>query len=627
MTFAGANIPRSGFSICRRCGGVQNSDGEVQHTLTCTSTGKAGVADCLYLYREFRSEAIRILFPAAGSLDPDARVSSFVAALELGLKLRFSGAVDHLRAMTCRFPSESGGDLTFLMLYDTVPGGTGYLKQMAADPANVLEVVRLARDALAACACNDDPEKDGCYRCVYAYRRSYEMASTSRRAAIAILDAILEQAAELAAVPGLRSVKANPVMESALEERFVAALDGLYVDGERVRVRQAIVAAKPGFVLTTSGRTYFVEVQGSFGETDGVAIASRPDFVLRSARESPTEPPVAVFLDGFEYHRDRTDEDSAKRMALVRAGFLVWSFTSEDLQDSGSTNGALAMFGKEEHMVSLQSQLDARWDSGAIRGHLAARSLTLLVRYLRRPDPVAWKRAVFTEVLRAFQPAEMRTTDLRDQIADATERLPSAVRAAFAEQLEDSACARLPSQNPLDSVVVSLLLALPLAAVKTPEPDELLVSLHLHDGDVTSQDYQGKWLKFWRLSNLLQFLPSAWCTTTRGVERERYERVDDTAAPAPTGTGPISLVADQLRPLWRRLADGGFAAPDVGFELVDDLGRVVAEAELAWPDEQIAVLLPDQDRKLFVDAGWTTFLPGDPNLYESLTDALHKEVP
>ena len=59
------------------------------------------------------------------------------------------------------------------MLYDTVPGGTGYLKQMMGDPNNLLKVLRLARDAIAECECNADPMKDGCYRCVYAYRRSY----------------------------------------------------------------------------------------------------------------------------------------------------------------------------------------------------------------------------------------------------------------------------------------------------------------------------------------------------------------------------------------------------------------------------------------------------------------------
>ena len=109
------------------------------------------------------------------------------------------------------------------MLYDTVPGGTGYLKQMMTDPDNVLTVFRMARDSLAQCACNADPLKDGCYRCVYAYRRSREMASTSRDTAVAVLNAILEQAENLQEVDGLRSVKVNPVLESELEARFIGS--------------------------------------------------------------------------------------------------------------------------------------------------------------------------------------------------------------------------------------------------------------------------------------------------------------------------------------------------------------------------------------------------------------------
>ena len=67
-----------------------------------------------------------MLIPATGSMDADKRMSSFIAALELGLRRRFSGAVDHLRVMTCRFPAaESGAGFDFLMLYDTVPGGAG----------------------------------------------------------------------------------------------------------------------------------------------------------------------------------------------------------------------------------------------------------------------------------------------------------------------------------------------------------------------------------------------------------------------------------------------------------------------------------------------------------------------
>ena len=37
---------------------------------------------------------------------------------------------------------------------------------------------RQALDALANCACEQNPEQDSCYRCVYAYRRSRDMENT-----------------------------------------------------------------------------------------------------------------------------------------------------------------------------------------------------------------------------------------------------------------------------------------------------------------------------------------------------------------------------------------------------------------------------------------------------------------
>ena len=285
--FAGHAAPRKGFSLCRRCGGVEGADGEIQHARTCGAGDERAIVDGLYLYREFKSEAVRMLIPAAGSMKAEARISSFIAALELGLRRRFAGAVDHLRVMVCRFPAaDSGAGIDFLMLYDTVPGGTGYLKQMMTDPDNVLSIFRMAHDALVQCTCNADPLKDGCYRCVYAYRRSHDMASTSRDTAVAVLNGILEQAGDLKEVDGLRSVKVNPVLESELEARFIEALRRVDVDGEPVRVREDVVAGKPGHVLTMPGRTYYMEAQAELGASDGVAIASRPDFVIRPARES-----------------------------------------------------------------------------------------------------------------------------------------------------------------------------------------------------------------------------------------------------------------------------------------------------------------------------------------------------
>ena len=49
-----------------------------------------------------------MLLPVADTPGSERRVSSFVAALELGLRLHFSGRVDHLRATTRRGPRSAG---------------------------------------------------------------------------------------------------------------------------------------------------------------------------------------------------------------------------------------------------------------------------------------------------------------------------------------------------------------------------------------------------------------------------------------------------------------------------------------------------------------------------------------
>ena len=45
----------------------------------------------------------------------------------------------------------------------------------------------------------------------------------------------------------------------------------------------------------------------------------------------------------------------------------------------------------------------------------------------------------------------------------------------------------------------------------------------------------------------------------------------------------------------RELSAQGIEAPEVGFEMTDAAGEVVAEAELAWEAKRIVVLLPIQD--------------------------------
>ena len=65
--------------------------------------------------------------------------------------------------------------------------------------------------------------------------------------------------------------------------------------------------------------------------------------------------------------------------------------------------------------------------------------------------------------------------------------------------------------------------------------------------------------------------------------------------------------------------------PEVGFELTDASGQVLAEAELGWEGEQVAVLMPGQQSQPFVDYGWRTFLQDTADLTRPLADALGGE--
>ncbi|MBK6287409.1 MAG: hypothetical protein IPF49_07200 [Gammaproteobacteria bacterium] len=49
--------------------------------------------------------------------------------------------------------------------------------------------------------------------------------------------------------------------------------------------------------------------------------------------------------------------------------------------------------------------------------------------------------------------------------------------------------------------------------------------------------------------------------------------------------------------------------PEVGFELLDQDGRVAGEAELAWPERRIAMVLDEHQIALFEELGWRAFTP------------------
>ena len=346
---AGQQKRRPGFKLCRFCGQIQRAPRNERerarsqvHAFECDqrdSDDPTNIIDCLYLYREFSSEALRILVPYTKSGVDEASVQSFMAAVQLGLKKRFGGKVDHLRLMTQEEKGQDGAaSRQYVMLYDSVPGGTGYLHQLLTNEAKTLvEVLRLALSHLAACSCNADPEKDGCYRCVYQYRLGRAMALVSRDRARAILEELIGNLDQLERVTSISEIYINPNFDSELEARFIEGLRRLSGQGGLpfVTLVQDIVHGKSGYLLEVDQQRYWIEPQVDLGPGEGVAVPCRPDFVLWPAQSRSQRRPIAVFCDGWAYHQASTREDAIKRSALVASGkFWVWSVTWEDVQSA-----------------------------------------------------------------------------------------------------------------------------------------------------------------------------------------------------------------------------------------------------------------------------------------------------
>ena len=637
--FAGEEIPREGFKICRFCGKVQprQKNAPAEHTLGCPKadrrayaalpgsfgpdggarehSGDAAIVNCLYLYREFESESLRMLVPVIEEQAAGPRTQSFIAAVELGLRKKFRGKIDHIRVMTSFGPGPSQGvRRNYLVLYDSVPGGTGYLKELAKTTDAITEVLDVAKQHLAGCDC-----EDGCYRCLFAYRRRRDMQQTSKRLALELLEQILAVAEQLGPISDIDEVGIEGLLESNLEVRFVAALKERARTDKDLRVRQDIVRGKSGYVVTVGAETWLVEPQASLGPNDGVAQPSCADFLFRPAKPSARKRPVAVFLDGFKYHKDSTGDDSVKRMSLVRGGYLQWSLTWHDLEVAfRGTADALDLLrafpsegGWTNQMVQLQEQYDAKWSVGPLRARFREPSLELLLHYLGEPDVERWKQAVFIEALLIFDKQSMNQFQFK---ADFHKMLGQVLPS---QAVEEESCLATPvfvaargrgfGAGPRYCGVFA---AVSKAAISNSNPAECFLAVHLHDQKPEDQDYRVEWNGALRLFNLVQFLPHSWWTTTRAAQQGSYPEfaagADQFVAIGDAWSQALELADESLHALLHGLARLSVPVPTVGYELAGADGDVVGEAEIAWPEDRLAVLLDEVQPYAgeFQEAGW-----------------------
>ncbi|MDZ7852764.1 MAG: DEAD/DEAH box helicase [Halomonas sp.] len=671
LAVAGDERPRSGFRVCKHCGKVQRAQMKAfeRHQRYCKLAGRDAVEqesdffDSLFLYRELASEALRLLLPLSDVAISDTARHSLIAALHLGLKAHFRGSVDHLRITEQQTPGDmSGPSRHYLVIYDSVPGGTGYLKELMQSPETLLGMLEKAFRTLDACGCQEIPELDGCYRCLLAYRESRHMAKISRRLARDLLGRILERRDSLIAVEGLEQVDLNALVESELEQRFIDRLPTL---APGIRLVPELIDNNPGWRLTlrigenrlTSWR---IEPQRNLGPTDNVERATRPDFVLwPAAEDNRCARPVALYLDGFQYHHDRLDDDTAKRQAVLASNrFHVWTLGWRDLNDEPVT-GALWSRHAPGHLgqsyagladkLSLASRHDGLKD-------LHESSLAWLLEYLRAPRETA-RRLAEAGMGQAFHWLDQRTLKepaLRQAMEqELAERAPPSIRHALLTDPTGEKSTRQLLGGALEALgngtdegdLPGAEVAVGIAAEALKDARRLGHELHLHlslDDRHLPQSPEGeaRWRTFWHAANLLQFLPRFSLCSMRGVANQL---VTDVVAECPLQLSrgePSPATEDTIARGWQALVDDeltllppewvlaigerGLPVPTPGLDILDANGEASITLELAWEKERVAVVIANDQPAGWQQAlsDWRVVTPEDDNAIERLADWL-----
>jgi replicative superfamily II helicase len=389
-------------------------DAQSHHRPWCPQRRAAGSGphQDLILAHELRTEALRILLPVATML-VEERVASFAAALMAGVAASYGGDPDHLQAESATMPDHQGSHRRrrFLVVYDTLPGGTGYLHRLA-DPDKLRDVLRSARAIVANCQCAGEGKR-ACHRCLLSHISDEAFELVSRATALEMLNDLLEDWGT-EDVPDTREISLWDQVESELEARFLKVLeDWARASGGEVSLVRAGVAngnktadlritvpdPDPGASTGSRVAHWQVTLQNTIKGT-------RPDVLFRRVDDAPMD--VAVYLDGYFYHaapgRDRLADDVDKRARLRADGVVVFQLDWDDVNaladDYGGDPGGRVgghvpwpPYAGNAQLAAKEMYRNLANDPGTLEGLVWVSPVRTLLAFLSDPDLVRWHRA------------------------------------------------------------------------------------------------------------------------------------------------------------------------------------------------------------------------------------------
>ena len=167
-----------------------------------------------------------------------------------------------------------------------------------------------------------------------------------------------------------------------------------------------------------------------------------------------------------------------------------------------------------------------------------------------------------------------------------------------------------------DNNLLQLFIAINKSAVQESNISEMYMACCLDDRteSLDIEGFEAIWNGYLRLYNLMQFVPHAYFATRQGIkDGYSYKIAGYTSEGTDANKGEwneiLELTDAELHGLINKLAENNCPVPEAGYELANENGEIVAEAELGWPDINLAFLQTEQIEfsEVFKQYGWRTF--------------------
>jgi DEAD/DEAH box helicase domain-containing protein len=610
---AGRSLSQRGFLVCQDCGMVQDplrppKQGQPnRHTPFCAfrrGTVKDEALRTVVLARATTSEALRWLVPAS-PWGLEVSEATLKALLQLVFRLRFGGRAGHLRFTQM---SEPTGDerLRFVVVYDDVPGGTGFLADLWSQPDELFSMFEQAQEMLSRCAC-----VDGCYRCLYAFQSANAIDAISRRLALTQCQALIAARTHLQPCPTLSRTRVEATGESELERKFIAALQLSLEERPDWKLTRMHWQGRVEWRISSPSYRYRLIPQRDLGLAEGVSVLCRPDYLLEpvepmvtdAARTGRTPYALAIFCDGFAYHAQphdacsRLGDDVDKRSAILASPrHRVWSLGWKDLEEHRTDQPF-----RDGLLLEIPPSIAAK-GKGLLKGDLLtwqSNPITQLIEYLEDPNPARWaQRAVLAlmAVAQTTGAAVLGHDDAWHALAHAVARsqgtVPGEVRVPFAT-----------------------------LAVRGKSKQTLQARLRLWDdrNERGEEGFEASWRAFLHAANVLQFAPGGlelldteWIALGKAPTSERppgSERPLHASAPPGSAWAEVRALFDDVEPLLVALEAAGCTVPESEWCEQNAHGEIIREADFFWDHERVVLRydLQAHEREAWESQGFVAF--------------------